>query len=103
MTAEDLNMTAWAKELLFRQLMKHPLPWKIDQDWTYEVIDAKNNCIAKFQSCHQAEEMIAAAEALQVYLIESKREADEHLRKMGYADLFAEEEFVTLDRLRTKR
>jgi hypothetical protein len=84
----DLNMAAWAKELLFRQLMKHPLPWKVDQDWTWEVLAADGACIAKFQTCHQAEEMIAAAEALQIYLVESKREADDHLRKLGYNDLF---------------
>lgn len=80
-------MAAWAKELLFRQLMKHPLPWKIDQDWTWEVIAADGACLAKFIYPHQAEEMVSAAEALQVYLVESKREADDHLRKLGYDDL----------------
>jgi hypothetical protein len=86
-TAEDLNMTAWAKELLFRQLMKHPLPWTIDQDWTWEVLDSKGNCIAKFQTHGDAQAMIDAANALQIYMVESKREADDHLRKLGYDDL----------------
>lgn len=84
----DLNMTAWARELLFRQLMKHPLPWTVDQDWTFEVLDSKGACIAKFQRSDQAEEMIAAAEALQAYLVESQRKADEELRALGYSDFF---------------
>jgi hypothetical protein len=87
MKPEDLNMSAWAKELLFRQMMKHPLPWKVEQDWTWEVIAADGACIAKFQTWSDAQVMVSAAEALQVYLVESKREADDHMRKLGYADL----------------
>lgn len=85
----DLNMVEWARELLYRQIKKHPLPWKVDQDWTWEVIAADGTCLAKFQTCSQAEEMVAAAEALQAYVIESTKKADEELKALGYEDLFA--------------
>jgi len=84
----DLNMTEWARELLWRQIKKHPLPWKVDQDWTWEVIAANGTCLAKFRYQHQAEEMVAAAEALQAYVIESSKQAEADLKALGYDDLF---------------
>jgi len=84
----DLSMTEWARELLWRQIMKNPLPWKVEQDWTWEVIAANGTCIAKFQKWSQAQEMVSAAEALQIYVTESKKQADEELKALGYDDLF---------------
>lgn len=84
----DFNMVEWARELLFRQIMKHPLPWRIDEDWTKEVIAADGACIAKFQTYAQAQEMIDAAEALRAYLIERTKKADEEIRALGYEELF---------------
>ena len=84
----DLNMVEWARELLYRQIMKHPLPWKVEQDWTWEVIAANGTCLAKFRFQHQAEEMVAAAEALRAYLIESTKKADDEIKSLGYEELF---------------
>lgn len=27
---------------------KHPMPWKVEADWTWEVIDANGDIVAKF-------------------------------------------------------
>lgn len=45
------------------QLVKqHPLPWTIDQDWTWEVIASDGCCVAKKMTHGEAAAFIAKAE-----------------------------------------
>lgn len=43
---------------------KHPLPWIIDRDWTYEVIASDGACVAKKMTYESAAAFIATATAL---------------------------------------
>jgi hypothetical protein len=57
-----MSAPAWADQLLRALLARHPLPWTIDQDWTWEVIAADGTCIAKFQKHDEAYDMVRYAE-----------------------------------------
>lgn len=53
-------------DLLVRELVRplidrHPLPWRIDHDWTVEVVDANGECVTKLVSRDMAERFIAIA------------------------------------------
>lgn len=49
----------WLLENLTSELINnHPLPWHIDRDWTYEVLDANNGIVLKCQTMKQAETLI---------------------------------------------
>ena len=50
--------------LLFYQILNNPLPWKIERDWTYEVIAVNGQVIAKCQAHEQAMEIIRTAEKI---------------------------------------
>ena len=50
--------------LLFHQILNNPLPWRVERDWSYEVI-ASNGCIiAKCKSHDEATEIVETAEKL---------------------------------------
>lgn len=54
------------QEWLLRQfinsaLYKYPLPWRIEQDWTWEVMDVAGQIVMKCQSRSQAETLLAIA------------------------------------------
>lgn len=42
---------------------KHPLPWRVERDWTFEVIASDNAIIAKFADSISAQEFIKEIEA----------------------------------------
>lgn len=52
------------QELLAYAVLVHPMPWRIDQDWTKEVLDRNGDCVAKFMTVAEAQELIDAAMAL---------------------------------------
>jgi len=64
-------------------LEKHPLPWYVDRDWTWEVLDNNNACLAKFQSDAAAHELVEFAKALAAADAKAKEEADRFLRDAG--------------------
>jgi hypothetical protein len=42
---------------------RHPLPWALDQDWTWEVLASDGTCVGKFMTSGEAARFIALAEA----------------------------------------
>lgn len=40
--------------LMIHQIVTHPLPWRIERDWTYEVTAHDGAIIAKCQNCEEA-------------------------------------------------
>ena len=58
------ELFAWegiAREMVFHQTLDHPLPWRIDQDWTHEVKASDGHVVAKCHTREQAEQIIALA------------------------------------------
>ena len=49
------------EELAFQTFLDHPLPWKIEQDWTWEVTASDGCIIAKCRSREVAEAVVAWA------------------------------------------
>jgi hypothetical protein len=52
------------RTLVHEILMRHPLPWRIEHDWTVEVLDAKDRCVAKLMSDVDAQAFIRFAQEL---------------------------------------
>ena len=46
----------------FQVLLDHPLPWRMEQDWTWEVYAADGHLVAKYPDYKDAEALIAWAE-----------------------------------------
>jgi hypothetical protein len=46
------------------QVIRHPLPWRVESDWTEEVIASDGYCIAKCVTTEEAEAIVAAAGAV---------------------------------------
>lgn len=64
-------------------LKRHPLPWRLEQDWTWEVIDANNTCLAKFRSDAAASELIDFATKLAVDDAKAEEEVNRFLHEAG--------------------
>lgn len=48
-------------EVLFQQALRHPLPWRVESDWTEEVITSDGYCIAKCRTRAEAQAIIVVA------------------------------------------
>jgi hypothetical protein len=57
----DIMSPELQDQLIWSIILNHPLPWRIEQDWTVEVIDFKGNIVAKFMTFSAAEEIIEIA------------------------------------------
>jgi len=55
---------AIARRLLRDLLAAHPLPWRVDRDWTWEVIAADGTTITKCATGVLADAIVAEAEAV---------------------------------------
>ena len=54
-----------AEDAIVRNVMlSHPLPWRVEQDWTWEVIDAKGAVVAKCMTYARATAVVALAERM---------------------------------------
>lgn len=62
----DLAMLSWATQRrLVRHLMTgHPLPWRLEFDWTVEVTDANDAVVIKCMHVDEANEIVALASLL---------------------------------------
>jgi hypothetical protein len=49
------------ERVLFQQTLQHQLPWRVESDWTEEVITSDGYCIAKCQTLEEAVSIIAVA------------------------------------------
>lgn len=68
-------------QLVSLKLAVHPLPWRIDYDWTVEVIDAKGNCVMKLMNDAEAKAFITFAEALAQENADAQAEVDQLLKE----------------------
>jgi hypothetical protein len=49
------------RDVVFQLTLKHPLPWRVESDWTEEVVASDGHCIAKCAETETAEAIIATA------------------------------------------
>ena len=55
-------------QLLFSQMLLHPLPWRVEPDWTQEVVASDGATIAKCADELMATSIVEAAAQLQASL-----------------------------------
>lgn len=55
---------------------QHPLPWRIDYDWTVEVYDARDALVIKLPNDALARELIAVCEAQHAANLAASAEVD---------------------------
>lgn len=63
-----------ASHFILEKLHDHPLPWRIEQDWTSEVTAADGTTIVKCMTPQEAEWVIKLAEKITKDLAESDAE-----------------------------
>jgi hypothetical protein len=51
------------RQLLSNMVIEHPLPWKVEQDWTWEVYDASGKLVVKLGSYDAATTLLEKAES----------------------------------------
>ena len=56
-----------ARHVVRPLIRKHPLPWRLEYDWTVEVYDAKGGLVMKLMNDAQAQELLAFATELAAY------------------------------------
>ena len=54
--------------MLTHAVITHPLPWRIEQDWTWEVIAANGATVAKCQTPAEAQAIVSLAETFRASL-----------------------------------
>ena len=68
------------KDVAHHQLIEHPAPWKIEEDWTYEIYASDGALVAKPSSLKNAVALVewAARETKEMdeTIAEMEREAD---------------------------
>lgn len=64
--------------ILDHLLLNHPLPWKVERDWTHEVISVDGTIVAKCTGLRQAKTLIAFAEKRQEHHTLVSQWAKEH-------------------------
>lgn len=80
----------WAKDLLRNVLKNNQLPWRVEQDWTWEVLTKDGTCVGKFQKSQQAVEMIRAAIQVDREDRRGREEVNKLYRENGLDDLVEE-------------
>lgn len=65
--------------VLDHALLAHPLPWRVEQDWTWEVIAADGATIAKCMTPSQAQAVVALAEQAAAATAEAMKATEEEL------------------------
>jgi hypothetical protein len=75
-----------ARHLVQPLIARHPLPWRIDYDWTVEVYDAKDQIVIKLMTAAQAQELIEFASELAAQDARGEAELKELLAEVGIAD-----------------
>jgi hypothetical protein len=68
-----MSLERLARDMVFHQMLYHPLPWRIDHDWTVEVVASDNHIIVK-TDYETAREVVALAESIQKELDETNIE-----------------------------
>lgn len=72
--------------VLDKLLGQHPLPWRVDYDWTVEVYDARDALVIKLPNDALARELIATCEAHHAANLTAKAEVDALLEEHGVSN-----------------
>lgn len=75
-----------ARHLVRPLIRKHPLPWRVEYDWTVEVYDAKGQIVIKLMTAVQAQELIDFAIELAAYDARGEVEVKKLLEDAGVED-----------------
>jgi len=75
-----------ARHLVRPLIAKHPLPWRLDYDWTVEVYDAKEGLVMKLMNDTQAQELLAFVTELAAYDARGEIEVKKLLGDAGIED-----------------
>ena len=75
-----------ARHLVRPLIAKHPLPWRLDYDWTVEVYDAKEGLVMKLMNDTQAQELLAFVIELAAYDARGEIEVKKLLGDAGIED-----------------
>lgn len=65
----DSTSVSWeeaARALVFHLVCEHPPPWRVEQDWSFEVIAADGHVVAKCSASQDAEAIVEIASAIVV-------------------------------------
>jgi len=68
------------RTLVLDLIYKHPLPWRIDHDWTVEVLDAKDRVVAKLKTDADAMALIHFADQCATEMAQGAREVEELMK-----------------------
>lgn len=75
-----------ARHLVRPLIARHPLPWRVEYDWTVEVYDAKDQIVMKLMNDAQAQELITFATELAAYDARGKAKVKKLLADAGIED-----------------
>jgi hypothetical protein len=75
-----------ARHLVRPLIAKHPLPWRLEYDWTIEVYDTKGGLVMKLMNDAQAQELLAFATELAAYDAQGDAEMKKLLADAGIED-----------------
>ena len=75
-----------ARHLVRPLIAKHPLPWRVEYDWTAEVYDAKECLVIKLMNATQAQELIEFATELAAFDARGDSEVKKLLANAGIED-----------------
>ena len=75
-----------ARHLVRPMIEKHPLPWRLEFDWTVEVTDSKDRIVIKLPSVDLATELITFAQELAAYDAQGAEEVRKLMRESGLED-----------------
>lgn len=75
-----------ARHLVRPLITKHPLPWRLDYDWTVEVYDTSDRLVIKLINAAQAQELITFANELAAYDARGAAEVRRLLEDAGIGD-----------------
>jgi predicted alpha-1,6-mannanase (GH76 family) len=65
-----------ARHLVFNQILAHSLPWRVEQDWMYEVTASDGYIIAKCPTEDEAEQIIELANQIRAEIDAVEMEED---------------------------
>jgi hypothetical protein len=75
-----------ARHLVRPLIAKHPLPWRLDYDWTVEVYDATDRLVIKLMNAAQAQELCEFAIELAAYDAGGEAEVKKLFAEAGIED-----------------
>lgn len=75
-----------ARYLVLPLISKHPLPWRVDHDWTAEVFDAKGQLVIQLMTDAHALELIEFATELSASDAQGAVEVKKLLAEAGIED-----------------